>query len=221
MSGWRAPQPERRPREGAPPMRPDASRSVKVVDEKASRLRSASSCGILRARDSTGAVRAFSEAIGSEQAPSAARAVRLQGRQTGARRVGTRTRHGLWVRGREAKNAPELAEEDVVVARRPNEDSNLAPPSYAGGVPPGKSQIHVSGQAQCDLGVPPWSMLISCWARAHHAWRSREVLTRLLSGFAAHAGDSARSDRLSTQHRALTGHSPEALARRAIRPCPG
>ena len=29
---------------------------------------------------------------------------------------------------------------------RPTEDSNLAPPSYAGGVPPGKSQMHVSDQ---------------------------------------------------------------------------
>ena len=40
----------------------------------------------------------------------------------------------------EGRNAPDDAGEDVVGVRRPNEDSNLAPPSNAGGVPPGKSQ---------------------------------------------------------------------------------
>ena len=38
--------------------------------------------------------------------------------------------------------APEIAEEDVVVAPRLTEDSDLAPTSIAGGVPPGKGQIH-------------------------------------------------------------------------------
>ena len=157
------------PKEGATRVRPEASSGVEIVDREASPSSQHVVLWILQAWDSTGAVRPFSGAIGSEQAPSAARAVRLQGPQTGARRAGGRTRQGHWVRGREAKNAPELAGEDVVVARRPTEDSNLAPPSYAGGVPPWEGQIHESGQAQSDLGVPPWSIPISCWARAHHA----------------------------------------------------
>ena len=147
-SGWRAPQPARHPRKGAPPVRPEASSGVEIVDREASPSSQRVDPCVLRARDSTGAVRAFSEAIGSSQAPSARRAVRLQGPQMGSRRAGKRTRQEHWVRGRQAKNAPEVAGEDVVVARRPNEDSNLAPPSYAGGVPPWEGQIHVSASAQ-------------------------------------------------------------------------
>ena len=160
----------RRPKEGAPPVRLDTSRGVKVDAQKTpSKAQRVDPC-VLRARDSTSAVRAISEAIGSRQAPSAARAVRLQGPQMGSRRAGKRTRQEHWVRGREAKNAPESAGEDVVVARRPNEDSNLAPPSYAGGVPPGKSQIHESGQR---------SAISAC---RHVAYRSHAGRARIMPG---------------------------------------
>ena len=169
-SGWRGHQRAQHPREGTAPVRLDASSSVKVDDRNPPSTSQRVDPCVLRARDSTGAVRAFSEAIGSSQAPSARRAVRLQGPQMGSRRAGKRTRQEHWVRGREAKNAPELAGEDVVVARRPTEDSNLAPPSYAGGVPPGKSQIHESGQR---------SAISAC---RHVAYRSHAGRARIMPG---------------------------------------
>ena len=73
----------RRPKEGAPPVRLDTSTGVKVDAQKTpSKAQRVDPC-VLRARDSTGAARPFSEAIGSRKAPSARRAVRLQGPQTG------------------------------------------------------------------------------------------------------------------------------------------
>ena len=66
-------------------MRPVTSRGTELVDWKASSIALRVDLRVLRARDSTGAVRPRSRAIGSEQALSAGRAVRLQGPQTDVR----------------------------------------------------------------------------------------------------------------------------------------
>ena len=66
----------------------------------------------------------------------------------------------------EGKNAPDDAGEDVPGARRPNEDSNLAPPSNAGGVPPGKSQIQRSASCGAISARYIWEIQ-SHQARAH------------------------------------------------------
>ena len=63
-------------------MRPVTLRGTELVDWKASSIALRVHLRVLRARDSTGAARPRSRAIGSEQALSAGRAVRLQGPQT-------------------------------------------------------------------------------------------------------------------------------------------
>ena len=83
MSGWQGYQRAQHPREGAASMRPDVLSGVRIDDRKPPSTSQRVDPCVLRARDSTGAVRPFSEAIGSRQAPSARRAVRLQGPQTG------------------------------------------------------------------------------------------------------------------------------------------
>ena len=87
MKGWRAPQPEQRPKECVPYARPDAASTSKSETRRASSSSDRVALRVLRARDRTGAVRPFSGAIGDVQAPTSARAIRVQGPQTGALRA--------------------------------------------------------------------------------------------------------------------------------------
>ena len=130
MKGWRAPQPEKRPKQCAPYAQPYAARRAERVEIATRRASSSServAPWVLRARDRTGVVRPSSRAIGAVQAPTSARAIRLPGPQTGALRAGGHARQQHRIRGREAINAPKVAVKDAVVARRPTDDSGTSP----------------------------------------------------------------------------------------------
>ena len=67
----------------------------------------------------------------------------------------------------EGRHAPEVAEEDVAGVRRPNEDSNLAPPSMCWGCPTREESDSEVSVMRGDLGALHMRKSIASCARAH------------------------------------------------------
>ena len=160
MKGWRAPQPEQRPKACAPYIRAALcarrTERVEIATRRASSSSERVAPRVLRARDRTSAARPSSRAIGAVQAPTSARAIRLPGPQTGALRAGGRARQRHRIRGREAINAPHLAVKDAVVARRPTDDSGTSPAVERG---PARAPAHAQiSESDGEVSGPAGAM---------------------------------------------------------------
>ena len=106
----------------APGSRPPSSRA-RIGNRRAPPSAKRDGRRILRRWDRTGEVRALHRAAASGQAPTAARAIRLQRPQASVQRAWRARGQRHAVRGGEGGSAPETAREDVIRAAQPSAEA--------------------------------------------------------------------------------------------------
>ena len=127
---------------------------------------------ILRVRDRTGAMRAVSGAIGTMQAPTSARAIRLQGPQTGALRAHGARGRGTGFEALRAAAHRKPSEKMLSSATDPSRTRTSHQPALLAGSHPGKVMFMLDiddGATQLLLQQKgdEWARMMPCTVQGH------------------------------------------------------